>query len=130
MENVEINIDTYLALSLQMFNLEKTINSQPLTEEMDIDVYTNRETGQISIFYGKELRKVLEYIEFHEDTLELLFVYIDEIQSFGPPMQLIQREHFLKAETVGIYQLDLVNHEVINGTEIPLVVKTSENTYS
>ena len=130
MENVETNIDTYPTHSLYMFNLEKTINPEPLVDEMDVDVFTNRETGQISIFYGKPLRKPLECVEFYEDTLELLFIYINEIQSFGPPMQLIQREHFLKAEAVEIYQLDLVNQEVVNGKEIPLIVKTSENSYS
>lgn len=130
METVELTTHTNPTHSLFMFNLEKTINPQPFVEEMDADVYTNRETGEIALYFGKELRKLMECIEFYEDTLELMLVYIDEVQSFGPPMKLVQREHFLKAEKIGIFQLDLVNHEVIRGAEVPLFVKTSENSYS
>lgn len=102
---------------------QKELNPQSLLEEMDIDVYASKTTGEISIFYGKPLRKLLEHVEFHEDTHDLYFVYEDEIQQFGLPMKETMTESFMKSEFIGVFEMDLEDQTVVAKALKPLIVK-------
>lgn len=98
-----------------MSDQTKPLNKETLIEEMDIDVYSSKRTGEISVFHGKPLRKPLEYVEFDKDTYELFFIYSDEKQEFGVPMKDTMLEHFLNSEKLGVFHLDLDNNKVLGG---------------
>ncbi len=96
-----------------------------LFEKSEFDIFCDREMGETFIFYGKELPCTVDYLEYNAENQRVTVFTTDGQQlDLGTRIQWLIRPYFAKAQIIVMARTK--NGKVIEGFEVPLKIKASE----
>lgn len=98
---------------------------KPFFGEGDFDIYINKVTEETYIFHGPDLTYPVERLEYNPDDYSVNVIGKDgQSRDLGVKIQWLIRPYFSKAKTVFIMKTK--DGEVVDGIDVPLVVKESK----
>lgn len=96
-----------------------------LFDKSEFDIFCDRELGETFIFYGKELPCTVDYLEYNPDNQRVTVFTTDGQQlDLGTRIQWLIRPYFAKPQIIVMARTK--NGKVIEGSEVPLKIKASE----